>query len=63
MKRKFALLTTLLALIALAELSEAAQLDGASPLQLLFRVLVPISWDTIGALTVIQFVYVWNFYL
>jgi sn-glycerol 3-phosphate transport system permease protein len=46
-----------------AELSEAAQLDGASPLQFLFRVLVPISWNTIGALAVIQFVYVWNMYL
>ncbi|MBL8133454.1 MAG: carbohydrate ABC transporter permease [Anaerolineae bacterium] len=46
-----------------AELSEAAQLDGATPLQFLFRVLVPMSWNTIGALTVIQFVYVWNFYL
>ncbi|MCK6577605.1 MAG: carbohydrate ABC transporter permease [Anaerolineae bacterium] len=46
-----------------AELSEAAQLDGATPLQFLFRVLVPVSWNTIGALTVIQFVYVWNFYL
>lgn len=46
-----------------AELSEAAQLDGANPMQFLFRVLIPISWNTIGALTVIQFVYVWNFYL
>jgi sn-glycerol 3-phosphate transport system permease protein len=46
-----------------AELSEAAQLDGANPLQFLFRVLVPISWNTIGALAVIQFVYVWNMYL
>lgn len=46
-----------------AELSEAAQLDGASPLQFLWRVLVPISWNTIGALAVIQFVYVWNMYL
>jgi sn-glycerol 3-phosphate transport system permease protein len=46
-----------------AELSEAAQLDGASPLQFLFRVLVPMSWNTIGALVVIQFVYVWNMYL
>lgn len=46
-----------------AELSEAAQLDGATPLQFLFQVLVPMSWNTIGALTVIQFVYVWNFYL
>jgi len=46
-----------------AELSEAAQLDGANPLQFLFRILVPISWNAIGALAVIQFVYVWNMYL
>jgi sn-glycerol 3-phosphate transport system permease protein len=46
-----------------AELSEAAQLDGATPLQFLWQVLIPISWNTIGALTVIQFVYVWNMYL
>lgn len=46
-----------------AELSEAAQMDGANSLQFLFRVLVPISWNTIGALAVIQFVYVWNMYL
>ncbi|MBI5667293.1 MAG: carbohydrate ABC transporter permease [Chloroflexi bacterium] len=46
-----------------AELSEAAQLDGANPLQFLLRVLVPISWNTIGALAVIQFVYVWNMYI
>ena len=46
-----------------AELSEASQMDGANPLQFLFRVLIPISWNTIGALAVIQFVYVWNMYL
>lgn len=46
-----------------SELSEAAQLDGATPLTFLFRVLIPISWNTIGALAVIQFVYVWNMYL
>ncbi len=46
-----------------AELSEAAQLDGATPLQFLWRVLIPISWNTIGALAVIQFVYGWNMYL
>jgi sn-glycerol 3-phosphate transport system permease protein len=46
-----------------AELSEAAQMDGANSMQFLFRVLVPISWNTIGALAVIQFVYVWNMYL
>jgi sn-glycerol 3-phosphate transport system permease protein len=43
-----------------SELSEAAQLDGATPLQFLFRVLVPLSWNTIGALTVIQFISAWN---
>ncbi len=46
-----------------SELSEAAQIDGANPLQFLFRVLIPISWNTIGALAVIQFVYMWNQYL
>jgi sn-glycerol 3-phosphate transport system permease protein len=46
-----------------AELSEAAQMDGAHPIQFLIYVLVPISWNTIGALTVIQFIYVWNMYL
>ncbi len=46
-----------------AELSEAAQLDGANPMTFLFKVLVPMSWNTIGALAVIQFVYVWNSYI
>jgi len=46
-----------------AELAEAAQLEGANPLQFLFQVLVPLSWNVIGALTVIQFVYMWNQYL
>ena len=45
-----------------AELAEAAQLDGASPIQFLLRVLIPISWNTIGALAVVQFVYAWNMY-
>jgi len=46
-----------------AELSESAQLDGATPLVFLWKILVPMSWNTIGALAVIQFVYVWNMYL
>ncbi len=45
------------------ELSEAAQLDGANPLQFLFRVLVPMSWNTIGALAIIMFLVGWNQYL
>jgi sn-glycerol 3-phosphate transport system permease protein len=46
-----------------AELADAAQIDGAGPIQFLFRVLVPLSWNVIGALAMIQFVYVWNQYL
>ncbi|HZE39566.1 MAG TPA: ABC transporter permease subunit [Stackebrandtia sp.] len=46
-----------------ANLSEAAQLDGANPIQFLFKVLVPLSWNVIGALTVIEFLYGWNMYL
>lgn len=46
-----------------AELSEASQLDGATPLQFLFRILLPMSWNVIGALAVIEVVYVWNMYL
>lgn len=45
------------------ELSEAAQLDGANPWQFLMRVLIPISWNVIGALAVIQFVSSWNQFL
>ncbi len=45
------------------ELSEAAQIDGANPLQFLWYVLIPISWNAIAALFVIQFLYAWNQYL
>lgn len=45
-----------------AELSEAAQLDGANPLQFLYHILIPISWNTVGALVVIMFVGAWNSY-
>jgi sn-glycerol 3-phosphate transport system permease protein len=46
-----------------AELADAARIDGAGPIRFLWRVLVPLSWNTIGALAVIQFVYMWNQYL
>jgi sn-glycerol 3-phosphate transport system permease protein len=45
------------------ELAEAAQLDGASPLRYLWSVLIPLSWNVVGAMTVIQFIYMWNQYL
>lgn len=44
-------------------LVESAQIDGASPFQFLFRILIPLSWNVIGAVIVIQFVYAWNMYL
>jgi sn-glycerol 3-phosphate transport system permease protein len=46
-----------------SELAEAAQIDGASPMQFLRRILLPLSWNVIGALAVIQFLYSWNMYL
>ncbi|MBB6098894.1 sn-glycerol 3-phosphate transport system permease protein [Deinobacterium chartae] len=44
-------------------LADAARIDGCGPLRFLWHVLVPMSWNTIGALAVIQFVYVWDQYL
>lgn len=46
-----------------SELADAAQIDGAGPVRFLFSVLVPMSWNVIGALAMIQFIYVWNQYL
>jgi sn-glycerol 3-phosphate transport system permease protein len=46
-----------------SSLSDAARIDGAGPLTFLTRVLVPMSWNTIGALAVIQFVSAWDQYL
>ncbi len=46
-----------------AELLEASQIDGASPLQFLNKVLIPLSWNVIAAMFVIQFVYTWNMFL
>jgi sn-glycerol 3-phosphate transport system permease protein len=42
---------------------EAAQIDGASPFKFLTKVLIPLSWNIIAALFVIQFVYTWNMFL
>jgi sn-glycerol 3-phosphate transport system permease protein len=45
------------------ELLEAAQLDGAGPLRFMVWVLLPMSWNVIGAHAVIQFIYMWNQFL
>jgi sn-glycerol 3-phosphate transport system permease protein len=45
------------------ELADAAQIDGAGALRFLWNILIPNSWNVIGALALIQFIYVWNQYL
>jgi sn-glycerol 3-phosphate transport system permease protein len=45
------------------ELTEAARVDGASPMQFFWHILLPLSGTTIAALFVIQFIYGWNQYL
>jgi sn-glycerol 3-phosphate transport system permease protein len=45
------------------ELAEAAQIDGATPLRFMFSVLIPMSWNVIGAHALIQFISAWNQYL
>ncbi|MGH6644159.1 MAG: sn-glycerol-3-phosphate ABC transporter permease UgpE [Bradyrhizobium sp.] len=45
------------------ELTEAARVDGASPMRFFWDILLPMSRTTIAALFVIQFIYGWNQYL
>jgi sn-glycerol 3-phosphate transport system permease protein len=45
------------------DLLEAAQIDGASPMKFLTKILIPLSWNVIAAMFVIQFVYTWNMFL
>jgi sn-glycerol 3-phosphate transport system permease protein len=45
------------------ELAEAAKMDGASPMQFFWDVLLPLSRTSMAALFVIQFIYGWNQYL
>ncbi|HIE48170.1 TPA: carbohydrate ABC transporter permease [Candidatus Bipolaricaulota bacterium] len=46
-----------------SSLVDAARVDGVGPLRFLWQILVPMSMNTIGAMAVIQFVYIWNQYL
>ena len=45
------------------ELTEAARVDGASPMQFFWHILLPMSRTNIAALFVILFIYGWNQYL
>jgi len=44
-------------------LVDAARVDGIGPMRFLWQILVPMSMNTIGAMAVIEFVYLWNQYL
>ena len=46
-----------------ADLADAARVDGAGPLRYLWSILIPMSWNTIAALALIQFIYMWNQYI
>lgn len=42
---------------------DAGRMDGVGPVGFLVRILVPMSGNVIGAMVVIQFIYLWNEYL
>ncbi|WP_124053926.1 carbohydrate ABC transporter permease [Arcanobacterium ihumii] len=45
------------------EVIESARIDGAGPLKLLFRIVLPMSWSTLSAFALITIVNDWNEYL
>ena len=42
------------------DLDEAAMLDGAGPLRVLFQVILPQSWPTVITVSLLHFFYMWN---
>lgn len=44
-------------------LADAARIDGATPLQFLYYMVIPLSATNIAALFLIEFIYMWNQYL
>lgn len=42
------------------DLDEAAMLDGAGPLRILFQIILPQSWPTIITVSLLHFFYMWN---
>ncbi len=45
------------------DLSDAARVDGTSPMRYFFQILIPISKTNIAALFVIEFIFMWSQYL
>jgi len=44
------------------QLDEAAMIDGASPLQVLLKVIIPQSWPVIISVAMFHFIFAWNDY-
>jgi multiple sugar transport system permease protein len=42
------------------DLDEAAMLDGAGPLRILFSVILPQSWPVVITISLLHFFYIWN---
>jgi multiple sugar transport system permease protein len=42
------------------DLDEAAMLDGAGPLRILFQVILPQTWPTVITISLLHFFYMWN---
>ena len=42
------------------EMDEAAMLDGAGPLRILFSIMIPQSWPVIITASLLHFFYIWN---
>lgn len=44
------------------ELDEAAMIDGAGPLRILWQIIIPLSWPVIIAVGLFHFIFSWNDY-
>jgi multiple sugar transport system permease protein len=42
------------------DLDEAAMIDGAGPLRILFQVILPQTWPTVITISLLHFFYIWN---
>lgn len=45
------------------ELEDSARIDGAGPMAYFLKILLPLSKSMIGGVSIINFIYAWNFYL
>lgn len=45
------------------DFDEAAAIDGASPWQIYWKVIVPMSWPVFATVAILQFLHMWNQYL